>query len=99
MPRYCSKPVEVEARQWPFIRPDGGKISERAQPFHDWLGKRFGDYWSRQHLNGRIKVSGGEVQVEPGDWVLLHGDGTVEVSKPDIFARVYKREGEANDGR
>lgn len=88
--RFRKRPVEVEAMRWPLIRSSENNITERAQPFHDWIGKTFGDFWNNGHLVGRIKTLEGTMEVTPGDWVIRGVKGEFYPCKPDIFAETYE---------
>ena len=88
--RFRKRPVIVEAMRWPLIRSSENNISERAQPFHDWMGNRFTDFWNRGQLVGRIKTLEGEMEVAPGDWVIKGVRGEFYPCKPDIFAETYE---------
>ena len=87
---FRKKPIRVEARQWPTITTESPGITRQAEPFHEWVGKSFRDFWRRGDLWGRIETLEGVMEVTPGDWIIKGVNGEFYPCKPDIFAATYE---------
>ncbi len=88
--KFRRKTVVLEAMQWPTITPDSDDISKTAEPFHEWIGESFSDFWQSGELKGRIKTLEGVMRVVPGDWIIKGVAGEFYPCKPDIFEATYE---------
>ncbi len=86
MPKFKTRPLEVEARQWPAINAGVLPIDAKAKPFHDWMGGVFTDYWGDGGwLIGKIQTTHGTFRVDPGDWIVERPRGGFVVYPGHIF--------------
>lgn len=87
MPRYRKKPVEIEATQFPSPLYVGGRLA-----FDDWVVEHgLTEKLRYRGSNLIIKTLEGEMEAEPGDWIIIGVEGEVYSCKPSIFKKTYER--------
>jgi len=85
MPTYRKKPVEVEAFQLPE------KNDYYVRPFHEWAeDSGFTEYESGRDQSLIIKTLEGDMEAQPGDWIIKGIAGEFYPCKPDIFEATYE---------
>lgn len=84
---YRKKPVEVKAFRW-----DGGNWSGLTA-WLDWLGydEMHGPAMRQADDSAFIHTMEGEMEAEPGDWIIRGVEGEFYPCKPDIFDQTYER--------
>jgi hypothetical protein len=81
MPKYVKKPVVIEAIQWK------GYLTNE-QEIREFVGEALVDpYDTKQFL--LIKTLEGDMQANPGDWIIKGIRGEFYPCKPDIFEATY----------
>ncbi len=94
MPKFCKKPVVIEAVQW---ARDANKVADTGyvfacRPLPDWLLAGLGpDGGVTVHDDGSVTIDTpeGVMRADPGDWIVKGVKGELYPCKPDIFAETY----------
>jgi hypothetical protein len=87
MAKYRKKPVVIDAMQFPGHRIDG---VDAMLAFDDWIVANQGD--ARPRYRGALLIIPtleGEMEAQPGDWIIRGVKGELYPCKPDIFAATY----------
>jgi len=83
--RFRRKPVEVDAMQW-----DGTHAGARA--IREAFGNDVKPVPFKTHCAlACVTADGGFIQVEPGDWVVRNGDGSLSPMNAKAFAGAYEQ--------
>lgn len=81
--RFVKKPVEVEAVQWDGTSPS----TEVVVP---WIVGNGGQArYLEESLTIRITTLEGDMDAQPGDWIIRGVQGEFYPCKPDIFTATY----------
>lgn len=100
MPRFCKKPIEIEARRVPSDDSDITAYLHEGIALAEWCGGTSylmteegerayeGCEYVGPHLS--IKTLEGTHAAEPGDWIIRGVAGEFYPCKPDIFDATYE---------
>ncbi len=90
MPKFCKKPVVVDAEQWFPGKPVVGVYQDAPLPreTHEFMGTNPAKEEPRFFVT---TAHGQRAFLAPGDWVITELDGEhYYPCKPDIFAAIYE---------
>ena len=96
MPKFCKKPIEIEATQWfkNGDHPEDGSGGEGRIVRHfrhpNVPGSSFCSHCGvKYHNHGWVDTLEGGHRVCPGDWIITGIQGEHYPCKPDIFEQTY----------
>lgn len=83
---YKQKPVEVTATQW-----DG--TLESGDDIYLWAGNKVLSYTTSDGKSALVVYTslGGDVRLNPGDWILCNDEGEFFPCADDVFKAKYER--------
>lgn len=88
MPKYRKKPVVIEAME--FIGPDLAHV-DYLVAFDEWVAERQGEKICRYKGSRMIiPTLEGDMEAQPGDWIVCGTAGELYPVKPSIFADIYE---------
>jgi hypothetical protein len=82
MNKYRKKPVVIEAVRY---RP-----GQNCDEVHDWLGIHHSEEDCFDDASLMIPTLEGEMEAEPGDWIIKGVKGEFYPCQPDIFEATYE---------
>lgn len=94
MPKFATKPSVVDAVRWfppgdPRHNPFATPVVDPAPP-----DRKLGDIMGHAHLPGKFRIRRTEADthcpLEPGDWIVRHADGLIEVTESGRFLARYE---------
>lgn len=80
--KFKTKPVIKEAEQWFHGKKIDGVLLYTPSPWTDSEGNL---------LYGYVKTLEGNMQIQPGDWIITGLRGEKYPCKPDIFEATYEK--------